>query len=76
MLDRLKRLWKLSKKDPIALDKLIGISLDSLTDEQIEKLPDAGDGKAEFLGEGTEEEYLEMKRKDDGTDKWYKRIGL
>lgn len=33
-----------------------------------------GDGKAEFLGEGTAQEFVEQQRADKGMDKWYKRI--
>ncbi len=33
-----------------------------------------GDGSAEFLGSGTEKEFLDSKREDDGTDPWYKRL--
>lgn len=33
-----------------------------------------GDGKAEFLGEGTHEEFIDQERADKGEDKWYKRI--
>lgn len=33
-----------------------------------------GDGQAEFLGEGTEAEFLAQQREDDGTGAWYKRI--
>lgn len=33
-----------------------------------------GDGKAEFLGEGTHEEFVDMQREDNGTKKWYDRI--
>jgi len=56
MLNRLKRIWQLSKKDPKKLAEL--------TDEQIDKLPEAGNGKAEFLGVGTEEEFLEQENED------------
>lgn len=35
-----------------------------------------GDGKAEFLGEGTEEEYKKQLNEENGTDSWLKRIGL
>lgn len=35
-----------------------------------------GDGKAEYLGEGTEEEYLAQQREDEGLEKFYKRWGL
>ncbi|MBT3354832.1 MAG: hypothetical protein HN402_07935 [Candidatus Scalindua sp.] len=55
MLNRIKRIVKLSKKDPA--------SLDVLTDEQINDLPDA-DSKAAFLGSGTEKEYKEQQNKD------------
>lgn len=71
MFKRIKRLITLSKKDPDALEKL-----EALSDEQISIIPDAGDGKAEFFGPGSEQEFIEQKRRDDGTDKWYKRIGL
>lgn len=33
-----------------------------------------GDGKAEFLGEGTHEEFIDQERADKGEDRWYKRI--
>lgn len=56
MFKRVKRLLELSKKDPIALQKL--------TDEQLDSIPEAGDGKAEFLGVGTLEEFEEQERKD------------
>lgn len=58
MFNRIKRMYELSKKDPKALD--------DLTDEQIEKLPDVGDGGAVFFGEGTEEEFKLMKEEDKG----------
>lgn len=44
-------MWKLSKKDSKFLD--------TLTPEQIDAMPDRGDGKAVFFGEGTEEEWKE-----------------
>lgn len=59
MFKRLKRLIALSKKDPVALKKL-----ESLTEEQMAIIPEVGDGKAEFIGPGTEEEYLDQERKD------------
>lgn len=59
MFKRLKRLYQLTKKDPKALELL-----ENLTPEQMQSLPDEGDGKAEFLGAGTEEEFLEQERKD------------
>ncbi len=33
-----------------------------------------GDGKAVFFGEGTQEEWEEQKKEDDGTKPWYDRI--
>ncbi len=33
-----------------------------------------GDGKAEFLGEGTEEEFIEQQREDKGEKPWYDRL--
>jgi len=66
MLNRFKRLWKLSKKDMKVLEKL--------TPEQIEEIPDAPNGKAVFFGEGTEEEYDELQKEDSGMSGWYKRI--
>lgn len=59
MLKRLRRLIALSKKDPNALKKLEG-----LTDEQMAIIPEVGNGKAEFFGPGTEEEFKEQERKD------------
>lgn len=35
-----------------------------------------GDGKAEFLDEGSHEEYEELLKKESGLQPWYKRIGL
>lgn len=58
MLNRIKRIIKLSKKDPIALAKL--------TDAEIDKLPDIGDGKAVFFGEGTEQEFKQQQEEDKG----------
>lgn len=55
---RIKRMWQLSSKDPKAIDKL--------TNEEIEAIPDEGDGKAVFLGEGSHEEFLEQQKEDKG----------
>lgn len=61
MLQRLKRFWQLSKKDPKALEKL-----EKLTDEEMAYIPEIGDGKAVFFSEGTEEEFKEMEKEDKG----------
>lgn len=58
MLKRLKRMYELSKKDPESLDKL--------TEEQIKSIPDEGDGKAVFFGEGSQEEFKELEKEDKG----------
>ena len=48
-------------KDPKALEKL-----ESLTDAQVDLIPVEGDGKAEFLGSGTEKEYQDQVKEDKG----------
>lgn len=69
MLQRLKRLWKLSKKDPKTLEKLF-----DLNEAIIDHLPEAPDGKAEFIPEATQEDYEEFKKEEEGTKSWYDRI--
>lgn len=69
MFNRIKKLWQLTKKDPKALKQL-----ENLTDEQMAVIPEEPDGKAVFLGQGTEKEYLEMKREDEGMKPWYERL--
>lgn len=64
-------MWNLSNKDPKEIEKLL-----KLEPEQVEKIPEEGDGKAVFFGEGTEEEYKQFQKEEDGTAPWYKRIGL
>lgn len=58
MFNRIKRYWALSKKNLKVLEEL--------TEEQIAQITDAGDGKAEFLGVGTEEEFKEQEKVDKG----------
>jgi len=58
MFQRIKKIYKLSQKDPKAIE--------SLTDEQIDNLPDVGDGKAVFFGEGSEEEFKRQEEEDKG----------
>lgn len=58
MLQRIKRLIKLSGKDPKAIE--------ALTETQIDTLPSIGDGNAVFISEGTEAEYLEQEKVDKG----------
>lgn len=69
MFKRIKRMYELSKKDPKALE-----TLENLSPEQLAFIPDEGDGKADFLGEGTTEEYEDMLKEDDGSKPWYDRL--
>ena len=65
MINRIKKLWSLSRRDPEELDKLLELP-DSVIDE--------GDGKAVFFSEGTPEDYQEFLKEQEGIDKWYKRL--
>lgn len=69
MLQRIKRMWDLSKKDPEVLK-----TLEALTPNDLKIIPEAGDGKAEFFGAGTQEEYEEMVKEDNGMKPWYDLI--
>ena len=69
MLKRMRRMWELSNKDPEALK-----ALESLPATVIKSIPERANGKAEFLGEGTEDEYLDLERKDKGLKDWYDRL--
>jgi len=74
MFKRIRNMWNLSRKDQKALEVL-----ESLTPEQLAEVPDSvetvrGDGKATFFGEGTEEEFIEEERKNEGMSGWYNRI--
>lgn len=61
MFKRLQRFWQLTKKDPKALERL-----EKLTEEEMSYIPEIGNGKAVFLGEGTEEEFNEQEKRDKG----------
>jgi len=63
MLTRIKKLWQLSKKNLNALDE---ISL-----EEIEKLPNTGNGKAIFIPMMTQPEYEEYIK---NQQPWYKQL--
>lgn len=59
LIQRSKRIWQLSKKDPDLVDALI--------DQEIQDIPDVpGDGEVTFLGEGTHEEWVKQEREDNG----------
>lgn len=69
MFKRLRKLWTLTNKDPKALEVL-----ENLTDQQLAIIPEEPDGKAEFLGSGTGEEFIEQERADKGMKGWYDRL--
>ena len=66
MFQRIKRLIKLSKKDPKVIE--------ALTEQQIDNIPETGDGKAVFFSQGTLEEYKELQKEDSGLKAWYDRL--
>lgn len=69
MLKRLKKLWNLTKKDPKAL-----AVLENLSEEQLAIVPEEGDGKAEFLSMGTDEDFVEFEKEEAGMKPWYERL--
>lgn len=68
IIKRLKRLWKLTKKDKKLLD-----ALDDLTDKEIMELPDE-DTKGTFFPQGTEKDYEEFLKEENGLKPWYDKI--
>lgn len=72
--NRAKRAWSELKGQPA------GIKIDpaKISPEQLAEMlhvdEPLGDGKAEFLGEGTVAEFEEQQKADNGTLPWYKRI--
>ncbi len=63
IINRIKKIWALSKKDLTVLD--------DITMEDIKELPNTGDGKAEFIpmmSENERDEYLKNQ------DPWYKKL--
>lgn len=54
-------MYDLSRKDPEALKVL-----ESLSPEALAAIPDAGDGKAVFFGEGSEQDFREQEKADKG----------
>ena len=52
MFKRIKRIIELSKRDPKLVDKL--------TMDEIVSIPLQGDGKAEFIPEGTQEDFEDL----------------
>jgi len=60
LITKIKRLWKLSGKDPKALEEFM-----QLSDEEIMDLPDE-DTKAVFISEGSAEEYKDYQNEQKG----------
>lgn len=63
IINRIKKIWELSKKDLTALD--------DIPMEDIKQLPNVGNGKAEFIhmmSENERDEYLKNQ------DPWYKKL--
>lgn len=58
MFKRIRKIWELSRRDKKIVDKL--------TLEEVVSIPLEGDGKGEFLGEGTKEEFEDMEKGDRG----------
>ena len=69
ILKRIKRIVELSKKDQKALEVL-----ENLTPEQLEQIPDEGDGKAVFFAQATEKDFVEFEREQTGLKGWYERL--
>lgn len=72
IINRAKRFWALTKKDPKAVEFLM-----NMTPEQLEVIPtepEKVEQNGVFFGEGTQEEYEKMKREDEGMQPWYERL--
>ena len=66
MIKRLKKLWKLSRKN--------SKDIESLTNEQIDDISDEGDGKAVYFGEGSSDEFSDLQKEENGMAGWYERM--
>lgn len=69
MLKRIRRLWKLTQKEPTEIDKFM-----KLSDKEIMAMPDEGDGNAVFISQGTQKDYDDFLKEEDGTKPWYDRL--
>jgi len=67
-MKRLKRLWKLSKKDPVKLQALLDMpaSVEAA-------LPDA-EVRGEFFAEGSSADFKQQQNEDSGIAAWLDRI--
>lgn len=62
-------MWQLSNKDPKAIE-----ILETLTPEQLEVIPEEGNGEAIFFGPGSEQEFKELQLEDSGMKGWIDRL--
>jgi hypothetical protein len=60
LINKIKRLWKLSGKDPKSLEEFM-----KLSDKEIMELPDE-DTKAVFISEGSAEEFKDYQNENKG----------
>jgi hypothetical protein len=68
---------KVSEADRKNLEKGGYVVVENVKPQEARILGDSeavNEGKAEFLGEGTVEEFEQSKKEDEGTAPWYKRI--
>lgn len=68
-LKRIKKLWALTRKDQKAIE-----TLENLTPEQLQAMPEEGDGKAEFFGPATDKDLLDFQREEEGSRPWYELL--
>ena len=68
ILRRVKQAWRLSRLPDEVISTTPNIA------DLLVKEAELGDGKAEFIGEGTHDDFVEQQRTDDGTKPWYERL--
>lgn len=77
MLKRIKNayhaFWQPDSMRAMTLDEAREMGMTSHNSFFLPQQP-LGDGHAAFLGEGTEEEFLDQQRDDKGMKSWYERI--
>lgn len=57
-IKRLRKMWNMTSKEKSAID--------SLTEKEIDALPNTGNGKAQFFTEGTQKDLEEFEREQTG----------
>lgn len=68
LIRRIKQAWRISRLPDVVIDSTPNVA------DLIAKEQELGDGKAEFISEGTHDDFLEQQRIDDGTKPWYERL--